>query len=490
MSNNFAKALAPVSSNSGEMAFWQEMSNLPREAFAPGTMEALPTANLLNNFERLENIAKNDPVLRENEFVFQCILWGAATAQIVSLISALIQTRIIGVFGKRKLDQMRRSIYEGSKGRNLISKLGGDEQKFLNILKNLDQKALNKLVKEQVDLNERAANAANSVNSRALVPASALRRRQTGEAGLKTLQAQSRARQQNLVELLTTCNKVAINCLLAATVFMLLSAEVVDEMNKYPNLSLNDIVYMRQIVVRFFVIMGKAVPALTDKVAGGIVLGAELLFGKMSVGSRTTVRGITSVLLSSPLYGQQRAGNFISGRILEGLDQFNLEFRSWAQIMTGKVGGRSGQVGVWLSGEDRPGMIGKVLKAARGAIPANTRVVGARNALSRMNQAFDGVRNLITSITFTLALGIVGYEASIIATRAAMDRAIPSSVRERGLVGSAVSVVSPASLPAPPATNNRPMALPAASTRRNGGSIRRRTPALPAPQNYGTNNNQ
>jgi hypothetical protein len=258
-------------------------------------------------------------------------------------------------------------------------------------------------------------------------------------------------------------------------------------MNKYPNLGLNDIVYMRQVIVRFFVIMGKAVPVLTDKVAGGIVLGAELLFGKMSVGSRTTVRGITSVLLSSPLYGQQKAGNFISGKILDGLDQFNLEFRTWAQIMVGK--GRAGQVGVWLQGEDKPGMIGKILKAARGAIPANARVVGARDALIRMNQAFDGVRNLITSITFTLALGIVGYEASLIATRAAMNRAMPSSLRERGLMGSALAVVSPASLPTANNTN-RPLALPAPSS---STTLRRRTPRTALNQlaeNYATNTNE
>ena len=505
MSKNFATAIAPLSKNFAETAVWEEMSMLPENAFAPGSMDALPNPQILNNYEKLQNVINRDPVLRDNEFMFQVWAFAAASAEIVSLASALLQSRVIRAFSKSKLNNMRNKVKQSGKKDQLLVALMKTKDELNrnsagkmvnNLLNNMDQKALNRLLNEQVN------NVRNtSTQALSLAP----RKTKTGLQGAKKLVRNSIERQKKQVELLKTCNKILINFLLAASFFMILSANVVDEMNQFANLQLRDVIYMRQLILRFFVIMGKSIPLLTDRVAVGVVTGAELLFGKFSPSATTAVRGVTSVLLSSPLFGKSRVGDAISTQLINGLEIFNLQFRNWAQVMSGKVAGKTG---LWLAGMNAPadGMIGQVLKAARGALPANQRIQLSRDALQKMNVAMDGVRNICTSLTFTIALSIVAYEFVLMATRATADRFVPSGLRERGIIGSAIETVR---RPAIANRNNRntPRSLALENRNRNNRNTprslalenrNRNTLALPSSvpnslrqlQNYSTNNNE
>ena len=72
MSKNFATAIAPLSKNFAETAVWEEMSMLPENAFAPGSMDALPNPQILNNYEKLQNVINSLSLRTGSRFMTFC----------------------------------------------------------------------------------------------------------------------------------------------------------------------------------------------------------------------------------------------------------------------------------------------------------------------------------------------------------------------------------------------------------------------------------
>ena len=392
-----------------------ELKNYSVGEIMSPNFRAVPNVNkFISNGNTMKKFINNDPLLAQNKYIMEILVYASISKKILSLGLALTSTRVYKALGKSARNRIIRKIQEKPETAELLGTITNGQA----LLNRMNMKSLQRTIDGQVKTLTSAANANVAARPRSV----------KSEAAWKREVRNTEGREADMVKMLDTCFNILGSFILAMQMFQILSMEIVSEMNSFTSLNIGDVDHMRHIVMQYVTVISKLSPLLSEAAATGVIQAMQRLFGVLGPVKKAAIQGAVTVVLAGPLVGGKTIGTAMGSFILSGVDSFNQDFRTWILKLTGQTG----TGGLWLAKQGtvaaNGGMLSKVL---RGAFSVQTNKNAIRAAESFMYQGYELMAEKMTTFALILVMTVAFSSSVASASEATMSRAM----RSRGIMG-------------------------------------------------------